>query len=216
MSDSLHRPYFLSIDWKGSVPVLRYVLGSCFILAVSSLLNYELAYLTSVLSLGYLAPGAKPLTMKQSLQFITVLIVITGLAVIFSSLFLDYPMVFMPLLLLALLWLYYTDSLPLMIKLFSLISMVIIPFVSINSAAIGSFMAVSLVFNAFMAVLLTHVTFLVFPLTEADRAFEKEKGSEEKQDAGHRYIYARNIILILSPVLILFYLFQWSSVLVLT
>jgi len=125
-------------------------------------------------------------------------------------------MVFMPLLLLALLWLYYTDSLPLMIKLFSLISMVIIPFVSINSAAIGSFIAVSLVFNAFMAVLLTHITFLAFPLTEADRAFEKEKGSEEKQDAGHRYTYARNIILILSPVLILFYLFQWSSVLVLT
>ena len=173
MSDSLHRPAFLTIDWKGSVPILRYVLGSCFILAVSSLLNYDLAYLTSVPSLGYLAPGAKLLTFRQSAQFITVLIVITGLAVIFSTLFLEYPMVFMPLLLLSLLWLYYTDSLPLMIKLFSLISMVIIPFVSINSAAIGSFIAVSLVFHAFMAVILTQIIFLVFPVTEADTAFVK-------------------------------------------
>ena len=216
MSDSASRTTILAIDWRGSVPVFRYVLGSCFILAVSSLLNYDLAYLTSVLSLGYLAPGAKPLTFKQSAQFITVLIVITGLAVIFSTLFLDYPIVFMPLLLLSLLWLYYTDSLPMMIKLFSLISMVIIPFVSIHASAIGSFIAVSLVFNAFMAVVLTKISFLVFPLTEADRAFEKEKDQEEKQDADHRFIYARNIIIILAPVLVLFYMFQWSSVLVLT
>jgi hypothetical protein len=179
-------------------------------------MNYDLAYLTSVLSLGYMAPGAKPLSLKQSAGFIGVLVLITGLAVIFSSLFLEYPLVFMPLLLLALLWIYYTDSLPLMIKLFSLISLVIIPYVSINSTAIGAFIAVRLVFNAFMAVALTQVVFFLIPLTEADRAFEKEKGQAEKQDERSRFDYAGKIIVILGPVLLLFYLFQWSSVLVLT
>ncbi len=103
-------------NWTNSIPVLRYALGSCFIMAVTSLMNYELAYLTSVLALGYMAPGAKPLTFKQGLKFIMTLTLITGLAVIFSEFFIDYPPVFMPLLALGILWLYYSDALPLMVK----------------------------------------------------------------------------------------------------
>ena len=123
MLDRLQNISFLSIEWRTLVPVLRYVLGSCFILGVTSLLNYDLAYLTSVLALGYLAPGAKPLTFKQGGGFVLILAIITGITVMFTELFLDYPLVFMPLLLLSLLWLYYTDKLPMMVKLFSVIDM---------------------------------------------------------------------------------------------
>ncbi|MCA0933354.1 hypothetical protein LCM02_12900 [Lutimonas saemankumensis] len=199
------------------IPVIRYVLGSCFILGVTSLMNYDLAYLTSVLSLGYLAPGAKPLSFKQGGGFLLILTLITGTAVIFSELFLEYAMVFMPLLLLSLLWLYYTDKIPMMVKLFSLISMVIIPFVSIDTAAIGSYVASRLVFNAFMAVLLSQIIFMVFPLCEADIPFEKKKEEARKKTDRERYNYAISIIVILLPVLLLFYMFKLSSsVLILT
>ena len=208
---------FLSIEWRTLVPVLRYVVGSCFILGVTSLMNYDLAYLTSVLALGYLAPGAKPLKMKQGIGFILILTIITGLTVIFTELFLDYAMVFMPLLLLSLMWLYYTDKLPMMVKLFSLVSLVIIPFVSIDSGAIGSYVAARLVFNAFMAIILSQLVFMIFPLCEADIPFEKKKKEAEKQSEAERYTYALNIILILLPVLLLFYMFKLSSsILVLT
>lgn len=217
MLDRLQNTSFFSIEWSGLIPVLRYVIGSCFILGVTSLMNYDLAYLTSVLALGYLAPGAKPLSFKQGSGFITILAIITGVTVIFTELFLDYALVFMPLLLLSLLWLYYTDKLPMMVKLFSLVSLVIIPFVSIDSGAIGSYVAVRLVFNAFMAIILSQLVFIIFPLCEADVPFEKKKQDVEKQSEVERYKYAVSIILILLPVLLLFYMFKLSSsILVLT
>lgn len=217
MLDKLQKISLLSVEWSLLVPVLRYVVGSCFILGVTSLMNYDLAYLTSVLALGYLAPGAKPLTFKQGGGFILILAIITGLTVIFTELFLDYALVFMPLLLLSLLWLYYSDKLPMMVKLFSLVSLVIIPFVSIDSGAIGSYVAARLVFNAFMAIVLSQVVFFIFPLCEADIPFEKKKQKAEKQSEIERYKYAVSIILILLPVFLVFYMFKLSgSVLVLT
>ncbi len=217
MLGKLQKISSFSIEWGEIVPVLRYVVGSCIILGVTSLMNYDLAYLTSVLALGYLAPGAKPLSLKQGGGFIIILAIITGMTVVFTELFLDYALVFMPLLLLSLLWLYYTDKLPMMVKLFSLVSLVIIPFVSIDSGAIGSYIAVRLVFNAFMAIILSQLVFKIFPLCEADIPFEKKKEEAEKQSEIQRYKYAVSIILILLPVLLVFYMFKLSSsILVLT
>ena len=198
-------------DWKASTPVLRYVIGSSFIVAVTALMNYDLAYLTSVLALGYMAPGAKPLTFKQGINFVITLVFITGFTVVFSEMVLEYALVFMPLLALALLWLYFTDKLPIMVKLFSLISLVIIPFVSIDSGAIGSYVAVRLVFNAFMAIILSQIVFIIFPLSDADMAFVKEKQNSNKQSEIKRFNYAVNIILIILPVLLIFYIFKLSS-----
>jgi len=175
MLDKAFNISWFHINWKELSPVLRYVIGSSFIVAVTALMNYDLAYLTSVLALGYMAPGAKPLTVKQGINFIITLVLITGLTVVFSEIFLDYPLVFMPLLALALLWLYYTDSLAAMVKVFVLISLIIIPFVSIDSGAIGSYIAVRLVFNAMMAIVLTQIIYLIFPLSAADKIFEKQK-----------------------------------------
>jgi len=216
MLDKLQNIAIFSIEWRALIPVLRYVLGSCFILGVTALMNYDLAYLTSVLALGYLAPGAKPLGFKQGIGFILALTIITGLTVVFTELFLEYAMVFMPLLLLSLMWLYYTDKLPMMVKLFSLVSLVIIPFVSIDAGAIGSYVAVILVFNALMAIILSQFVFMLFPLCEADIPFEKKKKEAAKQSEVERYKYAVSIILILLPVFLLFYIFKLSnSVLVL-
>jgi len=208
MSDNTIQITSRKSEWKASIPVLRYVVGSSFIVLVTALMNYDLAYLTSVLALGYMAPGAKPLTLKQGVNFTFTLILITGFTVIFSELFLEYALVFMPLLALTLLWLYYTDKLPAMVKVFLLISLVIIPFVSIDSGAIGSYVAIRLVFNAFMAIILTQFIFLVFPLSEADIAFDKAKQNVAKQSERSRYEYAVQIIIIILPILLLFYIFK--------
>lgn len=206
-----------AFDWKALTPIFRYVLGSVFIVVVTALMGYDLAYLTSVLGLGFIAPGAKPLTVKQASVFVLSLGILTGLAVMFTVAFQHYPFVFMPLLLLTLFWLYYTDRLPMMVKLFALVSIVLIPFLSIDSAAIGAYLAVILVFNAFMAAVLTQIVFLVFPICPADVVYGKEKAEDVRQTSHQRYEYAVRIILILSPVILLFYLFQWSSsVLILT
>ncbi len=217
MFDKVLKTPLFSIEWRANIPVLRYVFGSCFILGVTSLLNYDLAYLTPVLALGYMAPGAKPLGFKKGGGFILFLTLITGLTVIFTEMFLAYAMVFMPLLILALLWLYYADKLPMTVKLFSLVSLIIITFVSIDSGAIGSYVASKLVLNAFMAVLLSQIVFWVFPICEADLPFEKKQDEVKKQSENKKFRYALNTIIIILPVLLLFYMFKLSSsILILT
>lgn len=211
MSDSVINITRQKSYWSESIPVIRFAIGASFIMAVTSLWNYDLAYLTAVLGIGYISPGAKPLTFKQAAGFIISLIVITGLTVGFSKLFLEYALVFFPLLILALLWLYFIDQLPAVIKVFLLISLVVIPFVSIDSGAIGSYIAVILVFNAFMAIVLTQLVFLFFPLSEADIAFEKVQNTAAKQTEKERFTHASKIVIVLIPVFLLFYVFKLSS-----
>ena len=104
-----------------------------------------------------------------------------------------------------------------MVKLFALISMVLIPFLSIDSTAIGAYIAVILVFNAFMAIALTQMIFMIFPLSDADQKYLKDKAAAPIQTSEQRYAYAVRIMCILTPVIILYYLFQWSSsILILT
>ena len=198
-------------DWKVSIPVVRYVLGISFVLLVSTLLNYPIAYLTTVLALGYIAPGAKPLTFKQAASFILILIVINLITFIFSSYFNDYPLVFMPLLCLGILWIYYTDSLPLMVKLFSIISIFVIPLMSLEPTGVSAFVAISLIINAFMAIALTQLVFKVFPWSAADEEFVKEKKEAAKLSDLKRFNYAAKILLILLPVLLLFFIFKLSG-----
>jgi hypothetical protein len=198
-------------DWGISIPVVRYVLGISFILLVTSLMGYPLAYLTTVLALGYIAPGAKPLSIKQSLSFIFILILINGITFAFSSYFKAYPLVFMPLLCLGVLWIYYTNKLPLMVKLFSIISVFVIPLMSLEPTGVSAFVAISLVFNAFMAIALTQLVFKVFPWSTADEAFVKTKQNAAKISEYERFRYARNILFILLPVLLLFFIFKLSG-----
>ncbi len=211
MSDNAINILSFKTNWKASIPVLRYALGASFIMAVTSLWNYDLAYLTAVLSLIYIAPGAKPLTVKQGIGFIITLSIITSITLLFSELFLDYPLVFMPLLLLALLWFYYTDKLTGMVKVFVLISIILLPFVSIDSTAIGSYVAINLIINALMAIVLTQIIFLVFPWSEADYAYVKAQAPTIKKSEKERFKYAVNIVIILTPVLLLFFIFKLTS-----
>ncbi len=211
MSDKVAKISDVKTNWLSLIPILRYVIGISFIMAVSSLWNYDLAYLTAVLGLGYIAPGVKPLTFKQGINFIFTLIIMTGIVLIFSAFFLDYPLVFMPLLLLALLWIYYTDKIVGMVKIFLLISIIVIPFVSIDSAAIGSYVAINLSLNALMAIILTQIIFLIFPWSAEDEVFLKTKQAGAKQTERDRFNYAMNIVILLIPVLLLFYFLKLSS-----
>ena len=161
MLGSLPFPLAYRYNWSLSKPILRYVLGTCLILTVTTLMNYELSFLTSVLALSFMAPGAKPLKLKQAVFFIVILTFLTGFSYIFSAIFLDYPFVFMPILCLGILWIYYSQKLPMVIKLFALMSVLIIPLLSLEANIVGGVIAMSLVFNTLMAICLTQLMFVI-------------------------------------------------------
>jgi len=209
----LDRLSYLSVsnyNWTNSRPLIRYVIGITFILFVSSVLGYPLSYLTTVLALGYIAPGVKPVTIKQGVSFILILIVINLITFMFSSYFKDYPLVFMPILCLGILWLYYSNKLQSTVKLFALISLLVIPLISLEPQGASGFVAVNLIMNAFMAIFLTKLVFWVFPWSQADEIFVKSKNNIDSSEID-RYLYSRNIFLILLPVLLLFFIFKLSG-----
>ena len=128
-------------------PVLRYAFGATIIMLVAMSLNYTLAYLTPVLALTFLAPGAKPPTMKTTVLFLLIIAVTSMTGILFSRFFLDYPLVFMPLLILTIFHIYYTTSLQNM-KVWFIISLLLIPMISLQSAELGNVVAVNLIGGA--------------------------------------------------------------------
>lgn len=198
-------------NWKLSKPVLRYVLGTVLIMAITTVLDYQLSFLTSVLALSFLSPGTKPLKLKQAVGFISILTFLTGLSFVFSSFFIDYPFVFMPLLCLGILWIYYSQKMPTVIKLFSLMSVLIIPLLSLEGNALGGMIAVGLVFNTLMAISLTQLMFVIFPWSEEDSKFEKVKEVTNKKSPKEQFSYAINILFVLMPLLLLFFIFKLSG-----
>jgi len=91
----------------------------------------------------------------------------------------------------------------------------VIPLVSLEANFIGGLVSVSLVFNAFMAIVLTQLVFVVFPWSTADEEFVKSKQAAAKKTDYERFVAARNILIVLLPALLLFlflnYLVDCSS-----
>ncbi len=211
MLGSILFPLIYKYNWSLSKPILRYALGTCLILTITTLMNYELSFLTSVLALSFMAPGAKPLKFKQAAIFIIILTFLTGFSYIFSAIFLDYPFVFMPLLCLGILWIYYSQKLPMAIKLFALMSVLIIPLLSLEANVVGGVIAMSLVFNTLMAICLTQLMFVIIPWSKADEKFVKVKGAAKKNSPREQFAYAINILFVLLPLLLLFFIFKLSG-----
>jgi hypothetical protein len=174
-------------------------------------MNYQLSFLTSVLALSFMAPGAKPLQLKQAVGFVLILTLLTGFSYVFSELFIEYPLVFMPVLCLGILWIYYSQKLPMIIKLFALMSVLIIPLLSLEANVIGGMIAVSLVFNTLMAIVLTQLMFVVIPWSKADELYLKEKGPVVKKSKSEQFSYAINILFVLLPLLLIFFIFKLSG-----
>ena len=211
MLGSISFPFINTYNWSLSKPILRYVLGTCLILTITTLMNYELSFLTSVLALSFMAPGAKPLKFKQAAIFIVILTFLTGFSYVFSTIFLDYQFVFMPLLCLGILWIYYSQKLPMAIKLFALMSVLIIPLLSLEANVVGGIIAMSLVFNTLMAICLTQLMFVIIPWSKADEKFIKVKGTVKKKSPSEQFAYAINILFVLLPLLLLFFIFKLSG-----
>lgn len=200
----------MSYNWRKAIPVLRYAMGATLILAVAAGSGYFLSYITPVLALNFLAPGVKPLSLKSGFLLVASLAVASAIGVAFSRLFLDFPLVFMPLLALAMFYLYYSDRINPLFRIWLLVSLLLIPLLSSFSYKVGALVAITLVENAAIAVLLVWFIFLVFPYNEAlAKAETKSKPAVVPSMARYRIALKSTIVLL--PVLIGFYMYQWSG-----
>jgi len=189
--------------------ILRYALGSAIIMMVALGFDYQLAYFTPVLALNFLAPAAKAPTLKSSAAFLLSVALASLSALVFSRIFLNYPLVFLPLLALILFHLYYTTALQPM-KVWLIISLLLVPMMSLQSAHLGSVVAVNLFFNALMALLLVWVIYFIFPWSEPVTTGNNQVNTEQPSPR-QRFISAVIKSLVVTPVLVVFFVFKWSD-----
>jgi hypothetical protein len=192
------------------MPVFRYAVGATLIVAVSTGIDYTLSHITAVLALGFMAPGVPPLSIRSGLGFLFVVVLACLMGWLFAHLFLDYPVVLLLLLSLALLHLYYTVSLNPIFKVWLILALVLIPLISQQAQVLGDIVAVNLIVNAAMAVFLLWVIFLFFPYHPPDNT-----GKPSHKDSLHtpkaRFRTALQAVIVILPPLVAFYIFQWSG-----
>lgn len=189
--------------------IFRYAVGASLILMIAAGSDYTLAYLTPVLALGFLAPGAQTPTLKGSLMFLVSVAAASFTGLLFSRLFLNLPLVFLPLLALILFHIYYTTSLQGM-KLWLIISLLLIPMVALDSPKLGGIIAVNLVMNAVVAILMIWLVYFIFPGKKSQDT-ETKKAVSEVPTPHQRFISALNKTLVVLPVLILFFVFNYAE-----
>jgi hypothetical protein len=189
--------------------ILRYAMGSAMIMMVAMGADYTLAYLTPVLALNFLSPGAKPPSLKSSAVFLLSVAIASLAGVVFSGFFLDYPLVFLPLLTLILFQLYYTRSLQNM-KQWLIISLTVIPMMSMQSLKTGGIVAVNLFMNALFAMIMVWVIYFIFPKQETTSAGNKS-GLAASLTPRQRFLSALEKTLVVVPALLLFFVFNLSD-----
>jgi len=189
--------------------VLRYAVGSALIMMIALGYDYQLAYFTPVLALNFLAPGAKAPTLKSSALFLFSVVVASFSGLMFSRFFADYPLVFLPLLALILFHLYYTTALQPM-KVWLIISLLLIPMMWMQSPALGATVATNLVINAALALVMAWLVYFIFPVKESVSPSNAKKVTGQLS-SGQRFISAITKTLVVVPVVILFFVFQWSG-----
>jgi hypothetical protein len=211
MSDNSIAAEPLTLKAVSFQPVLRYAFGSAIIMLVAMGADYTLSYLTPVLALGFLAPGAKAPSLKSSMAFILIIAGASLAGVLFTRFFLDFPLVFLPLMALTIFHIYYTTSLQKM-KMWLLIALLLIPMVSMEASGLGSLVAVNLVVNAIVAIALIGLVYFIFPAAKQD-IMENKTDLPQIFSARQRYYSALKKTLVVLPVLILFFVFNWSNAL---
>lgn len=204
----------MSTDQKSADvrPVVRYAVGSTLLMSLAMGIGWDMAFLTPVLALGFLAPGTTMPKFREGMTFIGIIAATTFTGFVFTRYLLDYIFLFIPLLALALLSIFYTNQLGAKAKVFMLISLLLLPMLGMQSMALAFAFTQTFILGAAITVVLVWVVYALFPDKSgpgAAKADQEPPGASPSQEA--RFRYALETLLIVFPVVLAFFFFQWSG-----
>lgn len=193
-------------------PVVRYAVGSTLLMAMAMGIGWDMAFLTPVLALGFFAPGTGMPRFKEGMGFVGIIAVTTYTGFIFTRFFLDYTMLFILLMTLALLSIFYTKRLKAKAKVFMLISLLLLPMLGMQSMALAYAFTQAFILGAAITILLVWVVYALFP----DKPRTKETQEDPVPPAAapsdeDRFRYALETLIVVFPVVLAFFFFQWSG-----
>jgi hypothetical protein len=204
----------MSTDQKDSSirPMVRYAIGSTLVTGLAIGIGWNLAYLTPVLALVFFAPGTTILKFKEGAGFVGIIAVTTFLAFLFTKYLLDYKILFIILLGLTMLAIFYTGRLGPRPKVFMLISLLIMPMLAFEDLAIAHAFTKTFILGAAITIVLVWIIYAIFPdqtepaLPMVGKATPKSAPSPEQ-----RFRYALEILIIVFPVVMVFFFLEWSD-----
>lgn len=146
------------------------------------------------------------------MTFIGIIAATTISGFVFTRYLLDYMFLFILLLGLALLSIFYTNRLSAKAKVFMLISLLLLPMLGMESMALAFVFTKTFILGAAITVILVWVVYALFPdksVPGADKAGQVPPGAVPSTEA--RFRYALETLIIVFPVVLAFFFFQWSG-----
>ncbi len=197
-------------------PALRYAFGATIIMGVAMYYGGDLSYIVPLLALSFLGPGTKMPTLKDSVSFILIVAVSSLFSYFFTAALYQLIWVYIPLLALILFWIYYTDKISFMVKMFLLISLLAmpVPIPGIPIKVWAGILAGTLIFGSVFTVIMVWFVYALFPDPPHKKsAADQGKPAMQKPSKEIRLQLAMQTFIVTFPVILLFIFFQGGNAL---
>jgi hypothetical protein len=211
---AINIPYILRIDTQ-YLPLFRYALGSGILMLLVATIGNGISYIVPMLALSFLGPGTKMPTVKDGLSFVFIVIVSTIAGFLFTKYFYEYSLFYILILGLSLFWIFYTDKLPFVAKLFLLISLLAfpVPDYGVDTTTWAYALTGTLVFGAIATILVVWIVFSIFPDPVNSNSVPGAKKASAVQSSEVRLKNAVITFLSTFPVILTFIFFRWGDLL---
>ena len=196
-----------------NINILRYALGSTFIVSLAMGFSWPIGFLLPVLSLSFLASGKPAPGLKGGLIFFLIITSSALFGLLVAKLFLPFPLIHILILCLILFYIFFTNH-PLfspLLKTFLLVSVLLIPNLALYSKEMALVLASSLIFYAGVTILVIWFIFLIFPARKVTELKADKNIASTGLNRRERFYTAITSTLVILPVLLLFYFFNLTS-----
>ena len=198
-----------------SIRVMRFAVGVTLAVAISSAINWPLAFLVPILSSVILAMPIPMPGLKTGLTNMLYTISAFMIGIVFTLFLLPYPLVYMPMLALVLFNLYYMLNRggSFWFVLMSLLAILILPMLGNTSEGLAKGFAFGFVFSGWATVFMVWLAHLLVPDQSGSPPLPKKPGLQRGFSLPAAQAALKSTIVVL-PMVILFITFDLSSLLV--
>jgi len=188
-----------------SIRVVRFAVGVTLAVAISSAINWPLAFLLPILTSVFLAKPMPMLGLKAGLIIMLFTIIAFGIGIVFTLFLLPYPIVYIPMLALVLFNLYYLLNRggPFLFVLLSLLAILILPMLGMNSGGLATGVAFGFIISGCVMVPIIWFAYLIMPDQSGTPPLPKKPGLQRKFSLPAAQAALKSTVVVL-PMAILF------------
>lgn len=204
------------IDLSKELPLFRTAFAVSLALIYATTVGYPLAHTTAIFTIMFIGPGKQAVKFKDVLVYPIALYVLGMLGVYVGYVLLDYIVVTLLVLGLAIFWSFRLTKIPVPARLLFLIFVILLPLLSMSANGLGEFVLAALITNLAIALIIVKFSFLLFPQTLTAHSAVAQSAS--KDNAGpslNMDKVAFNGLMVIFPLLCYYYFSQDPDILIL-